>query len=320
MQHSSKNRERFLTPQNLRVEPVESGRVIGGVPSWTSSRRPPPRSSREGAWERSWCCSSPLVGPTDPDRLPPNLPHQASHTRSREGSKKSQTEKHHLHLTTQVNFGSRNGRVVTKSGVSTMGYGVGPVSIIPQPPTPSPTYPIQGRSKRSQTKKLSSVHTFRKELWESRWESSVQVGCADRGVGGWGMIDTGPTPCQGDRPRVVDLPTGEGLDADRLGTTAGTQRLSGRRRRRMNVSALPATLSSRSRGAPHHPLASPSRRAASLHTRDEGNVAGARRREPFVSASAPTDRPALHWMTDLPPYFPPLDTECDCTGCACDDS
>ena len=47
------------------------------------------------------------------------------------------------------------------------------------------------------------------------------------GYGVWGMIDTGPTPRQGDWPRVVDIPTGEGLDADRLGTTAGTQRLSG---------------------------------------------------------------------------------------------
>ena len=31
VQRSSKNRERFLTPGNLRVEPVESGRAIGGV-------------------------------------------------------------------------------------------------------------------------------------------------------------------------------------------------------------------------------------------------------------------------------------------------
>ena len=89
------------------------------------------------------------------------IPH-ASHTRSREGSQKSQTEKILQCMPSERNSGSRNGRVVTKSGVLGLGYGV------------------------------------------------------------WGMIDTGPTPRQGDRSRVVDLPTGEGLDADRLGTTAGT--------------------------------------------------------------------------------------------------
>ena len=56
-------------------------------------------------------------------RTPYPIPH-ASHTRSREGSKKSQTKEHDLHLITQVNFGSRDGRGSTKSGVSTLGYGV----------------------------------------------------------------------------------------------------------------------------------------------------------------------------------------------------
>ena len=62
-----------------------------------------------------------------PDRSGPLTPYpipHASHTRPREGSKKSQTKEHHLHLITQVNFGSRDGRGSTKSGVSTLGYGV----------------------------------------------------------------------------------------------------------------------------------------------------------------------------------------------------
>ena len=55
----------------------------------------------------------------------------------------------------------------------------------PIPHTPRLTHPIQGRFQKISDQKNSSVHAFRKEFWESRWESSDQVGCVDLGV--WGM-------------------------------------------------------------------------------------------------------------------------------------
>ena len=123
-----------------------------------------------------------------PIRTPYPIPH-ASHTRPREGSKKSQAEEHHLHLITQVNFGSRDGRGSTKSGVSTLGYGVWGIDRSgPRTPYPIPhashTRSREG-SKKSQAEKILQCMPSERNSGSSRWESSDQVGCV--GLGVWGM-------------------------------------------------------------------------------------------------------------------------------------
>ena len=67
-----------------------------------------------------------------------------------------------------------------------MGYGVSTdPDPIPHTPYPTPHTPDPGKVPKILDRKNSSVHAFRKEFWESRWESSDQVGCVDLGV--WGM-------------------------------------------------------------------------------------------------------------------------------------
>ena len=75
------------------------------------------------------------------------------------------------------------------------------------------------------------------------------------------------------------------------------------------------TLHSPVRGAPCHP----SRDMPLLSSLPLSRQRSRREREPLMDFGA--DRPTAPLDgRPLPPYFPPLDTECDCTGCAWDDS
>ena len=166
---------------------------------WTSSlAAPSPPHDPRGRGVGTLVVS--LLPAGRPDRSGPLTPYpipHASHTRPREGSKKSQTKEHHLHLITQVNFGSRDGRGSTKSGVSTLWYGVwgidrsGPLTPYPIPQA-SHTRSREG-SKTSQAEIILQCMPSERNSGSRDGRAVTKSGVSTLGYGVWGMIDTGPT-------------------------------------------------------------------------------------------------------------------------------